>query len=200
MLLPEITYRPDVVNLLPLGDGGAITTHNDAVAVVIKQSRLPADLPDNDTVTALRSLLRSNLDELFADPTVTDEIATVAQSVLAQNGSGECKPRALLVDDNSGLLFSVGAYLEHSGYDVVRTTSGEEAMAELGAGVCFDILITDRSCLDEIGDEVLAHAEELSPAPHMIVLSDRFAPEPVVEADNVISFDGWLEKQRASRG
>lgn len=61
-----------------------------------------------------------------------------ATSVKLQ-GSG----RILLVDDVSDVLVTAGAFLEKAGFQVVRASSGDQALALLASGEHFDAVVSD---------------------------------------------------------
>ena len=50
---------------------------------------------------------------------------------------------ALLVDDQSDVLVTTGAFLAAAGFDVVRASNGDEALSHLSAGETFALLVTD---------------------------------------------------------
>lgn len=76
-------------------------------------------------------------------------------SVLAALMTAQCKAqaatpapvpgrlRALLIDDEADILVVVGAFLESSGFDVLRASSGDAALAIIAAGERIDLLVTD---------------------------------------------------------
>jgi CheY-like chemotaxis protein len=52
-------------------------------------------------------------------------------------------PRVLVVDDEPVIALCVQAFLEDDGMEVTTVSSGEEALARVGAGGCFDVCIMD---------------------------------------------------------
>jgi CheY-like chemotaxis protein len=51
--------------------------------------------------------------------------------------------RVLVVDDEPVIALCVQAFLEDDGMEVTIVSSGEEALARVGAGGCFDVCIMD---------------------------------------------------------
>jgi DNA-binding NtrC family response regulator len=85
----------------------------------------------------------------------------------------------LLVDDDSAILRSVGAYLERSGYDVLRATSGGEG---LGAHEAHDpdVTILDLNLPDMSGLDVLEQLRTRNAA--VILLTGHGAVQTAVRA------------------
>jgi two-component system response regulator AtoC len=65
--------------------------------------------------------------------------------------------RALIVDDEPGVLFALGELVEASGHQVVTARSGAEALGQLEAGVeeSVDVVVTDLSMPGMTGLELL---------------------------------------------
>ena len=80
----------------------------------------------------------------------------------ALRGSG----RILLVDDLAEVLATVGASLERAGFEVVRASGGEQALAALvadGCGERFDALVTDYAMPGLNGVGLIEQARALRP-------------------------------------
>jgi CheY-like chemotaxis protein len=78
---------------------------------------------------------------------------------------------ALLVDDHPDVLVSVGAFLEAAGFDVVRARSGDEALACLGSGQKFTLLVTDYAMPGLDGADLAKQAVELLPGLKVLIIT-----------------------------
>ena len=67
----------------------------------------------------------------------------------------ECGHKVLLVDDEPGIVRSVGRYLSSLGYDVTSATSGEEAITALRHG-SFDAVVSDLRMPGLSGEDLYA--------------------------------------------
>ncbi|MDQ5904646.1 MAG: hypothetical protein QG592_1142 [Pseudomonadota bacterium] len=79
-------------------------------------------------------------------------------------------PRLLLVDDEPRQLQSLHALLDGQGYELIKATSGQAAVAEL-TRVKFDIALLDLGLPDMSGHEVMDFAKSVGLDCHIIVLS-----------------------------
>jgi CheY-like chemotaxis protein len=75
------------------------------------------------------------------------------------SGSG----RILLVDDSADVLRTTGAFLEKSGFVVMRADSGDKALALLSKGERFDAVITDYAMPGLNGVDLIAEAQIVQP-------------------------------------
>ena len=95
------------------------------------------------------------------------------------------KQTLLFVDDEPALLALVGDALEDEGYEVVRASSGADAMALLTSGKTFDFIVSDVSMPDGVSGVDLARcARQSMPATRIVLASghpkaqlDEFPPE-----------------------
>lgn len=79
--------------------------------------------------------------------------------------------RALVVDDEEGIVFTFKTILESSGFEVETASSAQSARESLAAAP-FDIVITDmRMESDTAGYEVAEAAAKQLPPPVVIVIS-----------------------------
>jgi len=67
--------------------------------------------------------------------------------------------RILVVDDEPGLLFSLSAYLQDANFEVVGTTTGEEALTLLENDT-FDAVIIDVRLPGKDGNAVIHQAKQ----------------------------------------
>ncbi len=78
---------------------------------------------------------------------------------------------ALLVDDHPDVLVSVGAFLDAAGFEVVRAHSGDEALAWLGSGQTFALLVTDYAMPGMDGADLAKQAVELLPGLKVLIIT-----------------------------
>jgi two-component system response regulator GlrR len=100
--------------------------------------------------------------------------------------------RVLLVDDDPGLLRLLSMRLEASGYDVVRASSGGEALTELGVARP-RIIITDLRMEGMDGMALFQHVHCQDPALPVIVLTAHGTIPDAVQATQQGVF-GYLTK------
>lgn len=102
------------------------------------------------------------------------------------------RPLALLVDDETGILETLGGVLSDNGFDTVTTTSGEEAVTlyrERRPDVVFlDVWLPDRD-----GLETLERLRELDPDAAVVMLSGHGTTSTAVRAIRMGAHD-YLEK------
>jgi UDP-3-O-acyl N-acetylglucosamine deacetylase len=98
----------------------------------------------------------------------------------------------LIVDDEPGILSTLGGILSDEGYATVATTSGEEALtlyaAKRPAVVFLDIWLADRD-----GLETLQALRETDPAAAVVMMSGHGTTSTAVKAIKMGAFD-YLEK------
>ena len=87
------------------------------------------------------------------------------------------RPRALIVDDNAEVLATTGDLLEAEGFDVTRAATGDDALAHLGSGQMFHLLVTDHVMPGLDGVDLGCWALERFPALKVLVITGF----PVVE-------------------
>jgi PAS domain S-box-containing protein len=71
--------------------------------------------------------------------------------------------RVLLVDDSTDVLVTVGAFLQKSGFEVVRADSGEAALTVLTGNQRFDVLVSDYAMPGLNGAELVAECRLIQP-------------------------------------
>jgi CheY-like chemotaxis protein len=87
------------------------------------------------------------------------------------DGGDPVRPRALLVDDNAEVLVTIGAFLAAAGFDVVPTHNGDEALAQLGSGQMFVLMVTDYAMPGISGVDLATQALERLPALKVLVIT-----------------------------
>jgi len=86
----------------------------------------------------------------------------------------------LLVDDDLGILYLLGFVLESKGIEIMKATSGVEAVQDL-KGKKFDIMITDFNMPRMDGIELAMIAKELQPDIHIIMITGHELSPDFVE-------------------
>jgi PAS domain S-box-containing protein len=71
--------------------------------------------------------------------------------------------RVLLVDDSMDVLVAIGAFLEKAKFEVIRATSGHQALALLSNGERFDALVSDLAMPGLNGADLIAEVHTLQP-------------------------------------
>jgi UDP-3-O-acyl N-acetylglucosamine deacetylase len=103
----------------------------------------------------------------------------------------------LIVDDEPGILTTLGGILSDEGYETLATTSGEEALTlyreKKPAVVFLDIWLADRD-----GLEVLRALREEDPAAAVVMMSGHGTTSTAVKAIKMGAFD-YLEKPLSYR-
>jgi DNA-binding response OmpR family regulator len=103
----------------------------------------------------------------------------------------------LIVDDEPGILTTLGGILSDEGYETLTTTSGEEALTlyreKRPAVVFLDIWLADRD-----GLEVLRAVREEDTAAAVVMMSGHGTTSTAVKAIKMGAFD-YLEKPLAYR-
>jgi CheY-like chemotaxis protein len=100
-----------------------------------------------------------------------DESAPAASAPpppLAARGQGL---RVLLTDDSRDVLVMVEAFLRKDGFTVETANGGGVAMAALGAGRRFDVLVTDYMMAGMTGVELIRRAREVQPGLPALVIT-----------------------------
>ena len=105
--------------------------------------------------------------------------------------------RVLIVDDEPGILTTLGGILGDEGWETLLTTSGDEALAlyarERPAIVFLDIWLADRD-----GLETLQALREADPAVAVVMMSGHGTTSTAVKAIKMGAFD-YLEKPLSYR-
>jgi CheY-like chemotaxis protein len=79
--------------------------------------------------------------------------------------------RALLVDDASDVVVTVGAFLESLGFDVVHASNGDAALRFLVDGTRLDLLVTDHAMPGMTGRDLAEQACQQNPALHVLIIT-----------------------------
>jgi CheY-like chemotaxis protein len=81
------------------------------------------------------------------------------------------QPLAMLVDDAPDVLSTTGRFLEAAGFDVVRATDGQAALASLASGRQFRLLVTDYAMPGLNGIELTVQAQEKIPDLKTVIIT-----------------------------
>lgn len=79
--------------------------------------------------------------------------------------------RILLADDDQGSLDMVRRALEMDGHSVVTAEDGNEALAKLGTGADFDVLVTDVQMPGLDGISLAGKAIKVAPTLRLVMMS-----------------------------
>ena len=97
--------------------------------------------------------------------------------------------RALVVDDESTMRYTVRGILEHLGFEVIESPDGADALAKLDEGD-FQLVVTDIQMPRMDGLELLRRiCERPSPQPKVIVMTAHGSERHAVEAIKLGAFD-----------
>ena len=77
----------------------------------------------------------------------------------------------MLVDDAPDVLSTTGRFLEAAGFDVVRATDGQAALASLASGWQFRLLVTDYAMPGLNGIELTVQAQEKIPDLKTVIIT-----------------------------
>jgi two-component system response regulator HydG len=100
------------------------------------------------------------------------------------------KIRALVVDDESTVRYTVRGILEHLGLDVTEAADGVEALEKLDAGLDYNLVVTDIMMPRMDGLELLKKVKQRpSPQPKVIVMTAHGSERHAVEAIKSGAFD-----------
>jgi CheY-like chemotaxis protein len=91
--------------------------------------------------------------------------------IAGADGRDPARPPALLVDDNTEVLVSIGAFLTTAGFDVVRARDGDEALARLASSRNFVLMVTDYAMPGISGVDLAALALERLPALKVLIIT-----------------------------
>jgi len=98
------------------------------------------------------------------------------------------KPRALVVDDDRAVRFTLRGFLEDEGVDVEEAADGETALERL-TQQHFDLVITDLRMPKMDGMELLRRVQSLTPRPHIVLLTAHGSERHAVEAMKLGALD-----------
>ncbi len=96
------------------------------------------------------------------------EVAGVAAATAVP--AGQTRRQALLIDDSSDILVTVGAFLEAADFDVAVASSGEEALQILATRPV-DLLVTDHAMPGMTGRDLVMEACQNDPGLRALVIS-----------------------------
>ena len=97
--------------------------------------------------------------------------------------------RALVVDDESTMRYTVRGILEHLGFEVIESPDGADALAKLDEGD-FQLVVTDIQMPRMDGLDLLRRiCERPSPQPKVIVMTAHGSERHAVEAIKLGAFD-----------
>ncbi|MDP3427562.1 MAG: response regulator, partial [Humidesulfovibrio sp.] len=101
--------------------------------------------------------------------------------------------RILVVDDESGIRFSLKGILEDEGFAVAEAETGEAGLALLDSGEAFDLVFLDIWLPGLDGLEVLSRLREDRPELPVVMISGHGTIETAVGAIKLGAFD-FIEK------
>ena len=96
--------------------------------------------------------------------------------------------KLLLIDDDRGVVQSMGEWLRGLGYDLETAMSRKEAV-EVIDRKAFDVVIVDLRLQDGDGFEILTHCQETVPDTSVIMISGYGTVETAMEAIRMGAFD-----------
>src|SRR6187402_3612759 len=102
------------------------------------------------------------------------------------------RPVALIVDDEAGILSTLGGILTDNGFDVATTPSGAEAL-DIYAARSPQVVFLDVWLPDRDGLETLQMLRELDPRATVVMISGHGTAATAVRAIKMGAFD-YLEK------
>ena len=89
--------------------------------------------------------------------------------------------RILVVDDDEDLLQVTGDVLSAAGYDVMRATNGDDAIATIKAEH-IDALVLDMMLGKDSGLDVMAQVKKISPLTEVVIATGYATVETAVQA------------------
>mgnify|MGYP001812562086 CR=1 FL=1 len=92
------------------------------------------------------------------------------------------KPRALVVDDDDGVRYTLRGILKRADLEVHEAASGEAALAALAGEATFHLVITDLRMPGMDGLEALARIKRRQPKIQVVLLTGHATLEKGVEA------------------
>ncbi len=98
------------------------------------------------------------------------------------------RARALVVDDDRAVRFTLRGFLEDEGVEVEEATDGESALERLRQQT-FDLVITDLRMPRLDGMELLRRAQGISPKPHIVLVTAHGSERHAVEAMKLGALD-----------
>jgi len=102
--------------------------------------------------------------------------------------SSDGRPRALVVDDDPGVRYTLREILESEGLEVAEAEDGLAALAEAEAGHP-DLVLTDLRMPGLDGMDVLRRMVALSPAPRVVLITAHGSERQAVEAMKAGAYD-----------
>ncbi len=128
------------------------------------------------------------------------------------DGGDPVRPLALLVEDAPDILATTGRFLEAAGFEVVRATSGTDALIPLASGAEFVLLVTDYAMPGLNGVDLAVRALELLPDLKVLIITgfpgtDGFSRlsrdvavmvKPFQRAELIAQLKSWFDIGRSS--
>ena len=103
--------------------------------------------------------------------------------------------RILLAEDTPFFRVAISDYLTSSGYEVVTAVDGAKALAQLQAGECFDLVLTDIEMPEMNGWELLREIRSSSEWKNLPVLAiTSLSSDEDVAAGKKAGFNDWMIK------
>ncbi len=92
----------------------------------------------------------------------TTEMANAPVNEMASS-SRHPQPRILVVDDEPNVLMTIGALLAKAGFEVRKTTQGDEALRMIADDPAIEIVVTDFSMPEMSGARLISDAIRIRP-------------------------------------
>jgi PAS domain S-box-containing protein len=112
----------------------------------------------------------------------SETVADSEEAAPEKTPSASAKGRALLVDDEELVRMSTADMLTEMGYEVVETASASAALAQLGNGIEFNLLVTDHLMPGMTGADLARKVRDRWPGLPVLIVSgyaetDGLAPD-----------------------
>ena len=159
----------------------------------VKKERpdIPVILMTGVTMNGIRTrALQEGADGFLDKPFRLAVIENMMQRLL--NGEVSKDIRIMIIDDNAEHLETLKDILTETGYEVLSTDNGKEALLMLKRGG-IDTVITDFKMPEMDGIELARKIKEVSPSTQVIVYSG-YAPNDQEASDIKAAADGFLTK------
>lgn len=99
------------------------------------------------------------------------------------------RPRALVVDDDGGVRFTLRDVLETAGIDVTEAPDGREGIAKLASEPPFHVVIMDLRMPHVSGLDLLRHIKQMADGPRAIMITAHGSERHAVEAMKAGAYD-----------
>ena len=83
--------------------------------------------------------------------------------IASAKGSRPTEQTILVVDDETRVLATLGAFLAKAGFTVQKTADGDEALRMIASDPAIEVLVTDFAMPGMCGTELISQAERIRP-------------------------------------